>query len=96
MRIFKTLSSLALLATLAVPMSFARPVPDDHDRDDHKKEHRYYDKHHKDYHNWNNNEDQAYRRWTTENHRNYSEFGRLHSTDQQRYWAWRHEHPDNH
>jgi hypothetical protein len=87
----RKLSSLVLLASLAVPVAtFAQDHHDDHNRD-----HRYYDRGHKDYHNWDSREDGAYRRWLADNHRSYREFGRLNGHDQQRYWAWRHDHPDN-
>jgi len=85
----KRLSSFVLLAALALPVaSFAR---DDHDHD---RDHRYYDRAHKDYHRWDAHEDAAYRRWAEENHRHYVDFSRLRREDQERYWAWRHDHPD--
>jgi hypothetical protein len=91
-RTSKALSSFALLAALAVPVaSFAAPVPDDHH--DHDRDHRYYDRSHKDYHRWDTHEDAAYRHWTQENHRHYTNFGHLRAEDQRRYWAWRHDHP---
>ncbi len=95
MSVGKKLSSLVLLASLAVPVAtFAQ----DHDRDDHHdREHRYYDREHKDYHRWDNREDAAYRHWITEErHRRYVEFGHLRPEDQRAYWAWRHDHADWH
>ena len=104
----KFLSSLVLLAALVAPATIlAKPVAQeehrerererdrdrDHDRDK-EREHRYYDKAHRDYHQWNANEDTAYRRWMAERHRKYMEFGRLSAGQQQAYWKWRHSHPD--
>lgn len=64
--------------------------------DDHKdKDHRYYDRSNKDYHAWNNNEDQAYRKYLQEQHRDYRDFNRANKRDQDNYWKWRHAHPDD-
>jgi hypothetical protein len=92
-RQFQRLGSLVLLAALAVPVGMQAQPRDDHDRD-HDRDHRYYDKNHKDYHHWDDHENAAYRHWTEENHRKYQDFGHLSSRDQQRYWAWRHDHPN--
>ena len=54
----------------------------------------YRDKGHNDEHRWDGQEDKAYRIWVKENHRKYSDFHRLRAEDQERYWAWRHEHSD--
>ena len=54
----------------------------------------YHDKQHNDDHQWNKNEDQAYRAYTTQNHRKTVEFSTLKPRDQQAYWGWRHEHSD--
>ena len=55
---------------------------------------RIYDKEHRDYHNWDDHEDHAYRRYLTEEHRSYREFHRQHHKVQRHYWNWRHSHPD--
>jgi hypothetical protein len=55
---------------------------------------RYEDKEHHDEHAWNAQEDRAYRRWAKENHRKYVTFAKLKEDDQQAYWRWRHDHPD--
>jgi hypothetical protein len=91
-RTSKALSSLALLAAMAVPVaSFAAPLPDDHH--DHDRDRRYYDRDHKDYHRWDTHEDAAYRHWMESNHHRYVDYGHLRAEDQRRYWAWRHDHP---
>jgi hypothetical protein len=55
---------------------------------------RVYDSHHKDYHNWDDHEDRAYRRYLTEKHYEYVEYQKQNSRRQRAYWDWRHSHPD--
>ena len=57
---------------------------------------RVYDPVHKDYHQWDDHEDRAYRAYLTENHQEYRVYGKQKKADQSRYWKWRHEHPDEH
>jgi hypothetical protein len=95
----RILSSMLLMGALAAPVALAQ----EHDRDDHKdrddqaKNQRIYDRDHKDYHNWNQDEDRNYRQWYTQtyNGREYREYNRLNKHDQEAYWKWRHEHGDN-
>lgn len=56
---------------------------------------RYYDKQGRDYHVYNNQEDRAYRVYLGEQHQDYREFRRVKPPQQQQYFKWRHEHPDN-
>lgn len=57
---------------------------------------RYYDRDHKDYHDWDDREDGAFRRWIQEErHETYRGFQKLKREEQREYWRWRHEHPDN-
>jgi hypothetical protein len=58
------------------------------------EDHKYHDEKNNDDHDWNNHEDRAYRIWVKENHRKYETFERIREEDRQRYWVWRHEHPD--
>jgi len=62
------------------------------DRDHHS----YEDRGHRDSHEWNEREDQAYRRYLKEHHRKYRDFARLNRRDQESYWTWRHQHMDEH
>jgi hypothetical protein len=55
---------------------------------------RVYDSHHRDYHNWDDREDHAYRGYLVEHHRSYRAYDRQRARDQRNYWKWRHEHPD--
>ena len=49
---------------------------------------------HSDSHEWNNNEDQAYRRYLQEHHKKYHDFAKAKPSEQSNYWNWRHTHPD--
>jgi hypothetical protein len=55
---------------------------------------RIYDQKNRDWHDWNDNEERAYRQFLTENRREYREFTRLDAREQSEYWNWRHAHPD--
>jgi hypothetical protein len=56
---------------------------------------RVYDRDHRDYHNWDDREDHAYRRYLTENRRGYVEYNTQNEREQRNYWKWRHKHPDH-
>jgi type III secretory pathway component EscR len=86
MKRFLVLSALVLSTTLIGPVVARAGAP---------QEKRYYDKNGKDYHTWNTNEDHAYRTYLTEQHRNYQDFNKVNRSQQQQYFAWRHQHPDN-
>ena len=86
-------STLFLTAALAVPSAMiAANSPQEHRDDDHN---RVYDRDHRDYHNWNDNEDRSYRVYLGERHREYHPFVELRVRDQRAYWNWRHHHPDH-
>jgi Ni/Co efflux regulator RcnB len=89
------LSSLFLTAALAAPMAMmAAAIPQDGQHHEDKQEHkRYYDKHHKDYHTWDDNEDHFYQRYQTEHHEKRA-FIELNTRQQGVYWTWRHNNPD--
>ncbi|MGB8474797.1 MAG: hypothetical protein WCE61_11995 [Candidatus Acidiferrum sp.] len=84
--------SAALCAPIAITTSAA--AQDEHHHKD-KKHERVYDRSHKDYHNWDDNEDRYYRRFLEEQHEDYREFSKLKRHEQNRYWNWRHSHPDD-
>ncbi|HEV3317516.1 MAG TPA: hypothetical protein VG488_11120 [Candidatus Angelobacter sp.] len=91
------LSSLVLMGSLAVPLGLlAQDRDDHHDRDDRGKHQRVYDRGHKDYHEWNDNENRNYRQWHSETRhdREYREYNRLNRKDRDEYWNWRHKHGD--
>ena len=55
---------------------------------------RVYDSNHRDYHNWDDREDRAYRRYYSEQHKTYREYNKQNARDQRNYWKWHHNHPD--
>jgi hypothetical protein len=55
---------------------------------------RVYDRDHRDYHNWDDHEDRAYRAYLVERHREYLAYDRQSHREQRNYWNWRHSHPE--
>jgi hypothetical protein len=55
---------------------------------------RVYDSNHKDYHEWNDNENGAWVRFQGEKHWKEHEFAKASKKQQSEYWDWRHSHPD--
>jgi len=97
-RTIRYLGTLLVAGALTVPLGLqAQDRDDHHDRDDHDKNHRVYDRDHKDYHQWNDNEARAYRQWYEQRFhgKEYRDFERLKRKDQDDYWKWRHLHGDN-
>jgi len=91
-------SSLCLTAALAVPSAItcAAARQDNGHQEEHRNDDkRVYDRNHKDYHNWDDNEDRSYRVYLGENHREYHPFLELKVKEQNAYWNWRHHHPDH-
>ncbi len=78
------LTSLIFAGALAAPLIVSAQPP-----------HKYYDKTHKDYHEWNSNEDNMYHQFLTERHVKVHEFEKAKPSEQQAYWKWRHEHGDH-
>jgi type III secretory pathway component EscR len=85
---FLVLSALVLSTAVIGPV-IARADDANH------QERRYYDRGGKDYHTWNDNEDRAYRSYLQEQHRDYRDFNKVKRPQQQQYFTWRHQHPDN-
>ena len=56
----------------------------------------YYDSKHRDWHQWNDKEEQSYRRYANEHHQDNKDFAQTNEREQQQYWNWRHKHPDEH
>jgi hypothetical protein len=84
------IASLFLTAAFALPTSLlAAPAAQEA-----RVQVRVYDKQHKDYHNWDDNENRAWGQYLTDNHRNSHEFSKSNKKEQSQYWNWRHAHPD--
>jgi hypothetical protein len=87
LKVNRFVSSMLLAAALAAPAAVvATATPQDN---------RIYDRDHKDYHNWDDHEDRAYRQYLKEQHKEYHEYNKLNERDQRAYWKWRHDHPDH-
>ena len=85
------IASLLLTAALAAPVAImAVPVPQEA-----SVKVRVYDRNHKDYHNWDDNENRAWGVFLTDNHRHSHEYAKSNKKEQSEYWNWRHSHPDN-
>jgi len=56
---------------------------------------RVYDRHHKDYHNWDDREELSYHRYLAERHQTYRAYVKQNRKEQDHYWNWRHAHPDH-
>jgi hypothetical protein len=95
------LNSFFLTAVLAAPTAIhAAAKPQDNGRQeenhrDDKNQNRVYDRSHKDYHNWDANEDRTYRQYLGDKHREYRPFTETKPKEQTAYWNWRHSHPDH-
>ena len=101
-RMHRCISSFFLSAALVAPVAIRADAqrPEDRQQEerhrDNKEQHkRYYDRAHKDWHDWDDREDHAYRGWLAERHRQYRGFSKLSRKDKDDYWNWRHSHPDS-
>jgi type III secretory pathway component EscR len=83
------LSGLFLTAALAVSGPIVAAAQEAH------VQVRVYDSYHRDYHNWDDREDRAYRGYLTGRHETYREYNSQNHRTQRQYWKWRHEHPDH-
>jgi hypothetical protein len=94
---YRYIGFIFLTAALSAPAAMVTRASQDEHRDEHRDDHqkRVYDRPHKDYHNWDDNEDRTYHQYFTENHREYRDYSKLNRRDQDNYWKWRHEHGDD-
>lgn len=88
----RTLTTLSIAAALLAPLGLMAQDHDDHRDRDHDR--RYYDTRHKDYHQWNGNEDRAYHMYWEQNHHAYIDWDHASARQRQGYWDWRHNHSD--
>lgn len=86
----RIIGSLLLAGTIAAPVAImAAPGPQN------SVQVRVYDRNHKDYHNWDDNENRAWGQFLVENHRESHEYAKSNRKEQSQYWNWRHAHPDD-
>jgi type III secretory pathway component EscR len=84
------------LSSVFVSLALVTPVAlQGQDSQDHQNK-RYYDSTHKDYHEWNANEDQKYHQYLKDNHKKDHDWSKASKKQQDNYWNSRHEHPDSH
>jgi hypothetical protein len=89
-RLNRYFSSLLLAAAIVAPTAImAGPRPQEA-----RVQVRVYDRNHRDYHNWDDHEDHAYRSYLQERHKDYREYDKQNNREQKRYWNYRHSHPD--
>ncbi len=85
-----------MLGSLAIAQGPLRAQ--DHDHDDHDHDHPaarvYVDREHGDKHEWNDHEATTWNSYRSEHHVRTTDFDRASKRQQQAYWNWRHEHPD--
>jgi hypothetical protein len=93
---YRYLGFVFLSAALTAPVAIRTSAATQDDHRDEKKQTRVYDRSHKDYHNWDDNEDRTYRSYLGEQHKDYRGYSTLNRSQQTHYWNWRHSHPDNH
>lgn len=87
----RTIGSMILAAAMITPsVTLAAALPQEA-----SVQVRVYDRDHKDYHNWDDREDHAYRQYLTDNHRSYRVYAKQNHSTQKAYWNWRHDHPDH-
>ena len=89
-RIHRTIGSLLLAAAIVAPALVVAEAK----AQEASVQVRVYDRNHRDYHNWDDREDHAYRRYLGEQHREYREYNIQRHSVQNHYWNWRHSHPD--
>lgn len=87
-RLHRYIGSLILAAAIAAPALIVTRA------NAQEVQVRVYDRDHRDYHNWDDHEDRAYRRYLVEQHRDYREYNHQNRAMQRNYWNWRHSHPD--
>jgi hypothetical protein len=84
------LLSMAIVIPAASGRS-ARTQDRDHGGQDNR---RAYDQSHRDWHDWDDREEGAYKRYLQENHRPYRSYFDADVRTQTDYWNWRHSHPE--
>ena len=102
MRFHKFVGSAILTLALVGPATIvAAPQPQEIKArvDVQTSQKRVYDSEHKDYHNWDSNEDQQWKQYHSTEHLKYHDYSKASKKDQANYWNWRHQqepHGDDH
>ena len=89
-RSYRFIASLFLAGAIAAPVSvMAAPAPQEAGI-----QVRVYDRDHKDYHNWDDNENKAWGQYLSDHHKSSHEYSKANKKEQSEYWNYRHAHPD--
>jgi hypothetical protein len=88
MQAHRFLGSLIVAAALLAPVAASAAATPAAPHETTQK--RVYDRSHKDYHVWDNNEDQAYRQYLGDQHIKYRSYPTLGRKKQTTYWNYRH------
>ena len=56
----------------------------------------YYDSKRRDWHQWDDQDNQSYRRYEQEHHWDDRDFSSRSEREQQQYWNWQHKHSNSH
>jgi hypothetical protein len=89
MHTHRFLSSLIVTAALMAPVAASAAATPAGPRETATQK-RVYDRSHKDYHVWDNNEDQTYRTYLGDQHIKYRSYSTLGRKRQTTYWNYRH------
>lgn len=99
MRFHKFVGSAVLTVALAAPATIvAAPRPQEVKAriDVQTSQNRVYDPDHKDYHNWDGNEQKQWKQYQSTEHLKYHDYSKANKNDQSNYWNWRHDNDDKH
>lgn len=95
MRVHKFFGAAVLTIALATPAVMMaaprRQYEKGHDQEEQHNQKRIYDSQHKDYHNWDNNEDKEWRQYQSTEHLKYHDYSKANKKEQSNYWNWRHQ-----
>src|SRR4051812_2015949 len=95
----RTANMKRLLCTCLLGSALLMPVAMRADDDDHHRDRarsqRYWDPEARDWHDWNDHEQDAYRRYLREQNRQEHDWAKASKKEQREYWKWRHNHMDN-
>jgi hypothetical protein len=84
------IASLFLTAALAIPAAMIAAPPQRA-----SVQLRVYDSNHRDYHNWDDNENRNWGLYLNQNNRRPHEYRKANKRERNEYWNWRHEHSDD-
>jgi hypothetical protein len=90
------MKTLLLAGALAGALSIGTTTlcAQEHGQDNRSAENRTYTDSNHERHEWNANEDGAWKRYRGEHHIKQEDFAKANRRQQEAYWKWRHEHPD--